>query len=130
MRRLREKRGLRGGPVCQGVWFPQLKVMRAGDVDVGDCVVIGIDERALVRGSFAAYMMPILFMLGFALLGEAAMSGWLAAVELDLAGVLAGMAGLAVGLMWLKRHNRRIRDDRRYQPLILHKAADDVARCG
>ncbi|MEJ2552846.1 MAG: SoxR reducing system RseC family protein [Gammaproteobacteria bacterium] len=109
---------------------PQLKVTRNGNVSIGDCVVIGIDERALVRGSFAAYMMPILFMLGFALLGETVMSPRLGSAALDLAGVLGGAVGLVVGLIWLKRHSRRIRDDRRYQPLILHRAADYVPGCG
>jgi sigma-E factor negative regulatory protein RseC len=103
---------------------PKLQVTHTRDVEVGDRVVIGIDERALVRGSFAAYMMPILFMLGFAMLGETVMSGWLAEVEPDFAALLSGMAGLAVGLMWLKHHSRRIRHDRRYQALILQKAAD------
>lgn len=104
---------------------PQLKVTRAQGVDIGDRVVVGIDERALVRGSFAAYMMPILFMMGFAMLGQAVLSTWLE-WNTDLAAILTGTAGLAVGLLWLKRHNRRIRHDRRYQPLILHKAMDDV----
>ena len=40
---------------------PQLKVTHIQGVEVGDHVVVGIDEQALVRGSFAAYMMPILF---------------------------------------------------------------------
>jgi len=102
---------------------PQLKVTHIQGVEVGDHVVVGIDEQALVRGSFAAYMMPILFMLGFALLGETLFSAWLA-VESDFASVLSGMLGLVVGLMWLKRHSRHIDRDRRYQPLILQKAAD------
>ena len=106
-----------------GFHSPQLKVANIRDVDVGDSVIIGIDERALVRGSFAAYMMPILFMLGFALLGEAASSAW-PVVDSELVGVLSGMSGLLVGLMWLKHHSHRIRLDRRYQPLILKKNAD------
>ena len=104
---------------------PQLKVTPAQDIEVGDRVVIGIEEQALVRGSFAAYMMPILFMLGFAMLGDAVNSAWLA-VNSDFASVCSGMLGLLAGLTWLKHHSRRIRHDNRYQPLILHKAADYV----
>ena len=101
---------------------PKLKVTPADDIEVGDRVVIGIDEQALVRGSFAAYMMPILFMLGFAMAGEGITSAWSAKVQVDLVGILSGLLGLSLGLMWLRRHGRRIRRDRRYQPLILHKA--------
>jgi len=106
---------------------PRLKVQHTQDVEVGDRVVIGVDEQALVRGSFAAYIMPILFMLGFALLGETLFAEMLTSVAPDVVGLLSGMAGLAAGLMWLKRHSQSIGDDRRYQPLILQKAADHVS---
>jgi sigma-E factor negative regulatory protein RseC len=104
---------------------PQLKVTRAEGVDIGDRVVVGIDERALVRGSFAAYMMPLLFMMGFAIAGQALLPPG-PVLGSDLAAILTGGVGLAAGLLWLKRHNRRIRHDSRYQPLILHKVADEA----
>jgi sigma-E factor negative regulatory protein RseC len=106
---------------------PRLKVQHTQDVEVGDRVVIGVDEQALVRGSFAAYIMPILFMLGFALLGETFFTGMLTTVAPDVVGLLSGMVGLDAGLMWLKRHSQSIGDDRRYQPLILQKAADHLS---
>ena len=56
----------------------KLRVVATQGVAVGDQVMIGIDERALVRGSFAAYMVPILFMLGFAILSESIITGWFA----------------------------------------------------
>jgi sigma-E factor negative regulatory protein RseC len=106
---------------------PRLKVQHTQDIEVGDRVVIGVDEQALVRGSFAAYIMPILFMLGFAMLGEALLADVLTSVAPDVIGLLSGMAGLAAGLMWLKRYSQSIGDDRRYQPLILQKAADHLS---
>ncbi len=106
---------------------PRLKVRHTHDVEVGDRVVIGVDEQALVRGSFAAYIMPILFMLGFALLGETQIAGMLTQVAPDIVTLLSGMVGLAAGLMWLRRHSQSIGDDRRYQPLILKKTADHVS---
>ena len=106
---------------------PRLKVQQTQNIEVGDRVVIGVDERALVRGSFAAYIMPILFMLGFAMLGETLLADVLAPVAPDIVGLLSGMVGLAAGLLWLKRHSQSIGNDRRYQPLILQKAADHVS---
>jgi sigma-E factor negative regulatory protein RseC len=106
---------------------PRLKVQHTQDIEVGDRVVIGVDEQALVRGSFAAYIMPILFMLGLAMLGEALLADVLTSVAPDVIGLLSGMAGLAAGLMWLKRYSQSIGDDRRYQPLILQKAADHIS---
>ena len=109
-----------------GFATPRLKVGCIPHVETGDRVVIGIDERALVRGSFAAYMLPILFMLGFALAGEAAARVWLA-VNDDLASMVSGTVGLVSGLMWLKYHSRRILHDRRYQPLILKKTTEHAS---
>ena len=106
---------------------PRLKVQHTQAIEVGDRVVIGVDEQALVRGSFAAYIMPILFMLGFAMLGETLLADVLAPVAPDIVGLLSGMVGLAAGLLWLKRHSQSIGNDRRYQPLILQKAADHVS---
>ena len=109
---------------------PRLKVQHAQDVEVGDRVVIGVDEQALVRGSFAAYIMPILFMLGFAVLGQTLIVGMVTQVAPDLVALLSGIVGLAAGLLWLKRHSQSICEDRRYQPLILQKTADhDSAAC-
>ena len=102
---------------------PRLKVTNIQGVEAGDQVVIGIDEQALVRGSFAAYMVPILFMLGFAVVGEAMTAAW-PVIDSDIVSLISGVVGLTGGLMWLKRHSHRIRHDRRYQPLILKKGAD------
>ena len=106
---------------------PRLKVQHTQAIEVGDRVVIGVDEQALVRGSFAAYIMPILFMLGFGMLGERLFADVLTSVAPDVIGLMAGMAGLAAGLMWLRRYSQSIGDDRRYQPLILQKVADHVS---
>ena len=106
---------------------PRLKVKHTQDIKVGDRVVIGVDEQVLVRGSFAAYIVPILFMLGFAMLGEILLAEVLTSVSSDVIGVLSGMIGLAAGLVWLKHYSRRIDDDRRYHPLILKKAADHIS---
>lgn len=121
-------KGCGAGLLAQAFRFatPRLRVMAGRDMVVGDRVVIGIDERALVRGSFAAYMMPILFMLGFALVGESVSSGWFAA-EGELLTLSAGMGGLLAGLLWLKRYTWRIRNDRRYQPVILRKIGSEAS---
>jgi len=108
-----------------GFASPKLRVVATQGVAVGDQVMIGIDERALVRGSFAAYMVPILFMLGFAILSESIITGWFA-VESELPTLLSGITGLSVGLLWLRHYTRRIRNDGRYQPVILQRSGADL----
>ena len=120
-------KGCGAGTLARAFGFksPRLRVLNSQGVSVGDQVVIGIDERALVRGSFAAYMMPILFMLGFAMLGESFFAEWLA-IKSDVVSLSFGIAGLIVGLLWLSRYNLRVGHDSRYHPVILQKAVTDL----
>jgi len=86
----------------------------------GDAVLIGIPERALVRGSLALYAVPLLLMLAGALAGEYIAELGLAAGR-EGASVLAGLGGLGLGLLWLRRFGRRIRDNLDYQPVVLRR---------
>jgi len=49
--------------------FTQFQTENNIGAEVGDTVVVGIAEDALLKGSFAIYIMPILGMLIFALTG-------------------------------------------------------------
>jgi len=88
---------------------------------VGDRVVVGIDEQALVRGSLAVYAVPLLGLLAGGVLGA------LVQTRLQLAGealtLIAGVAGLIAGLLWVKGFTRRIRSHSRYQPVVLRRLA-------
>lgn len=92
---------------------------------VGDEVLIGIDDRMLVRASIAAYLMPLVWMLlggiGGRMIGDILL--WPAA---DAVSALGGLAGLAFGFLWLRRHARH----GYHQPRLIDFAADDevVAR--
>jgi sigma-E factor negative regulatory protein RseC len=97
----------------------RVRVVSPIEVSVGESVVIGINESALVRGSFAVYLVPLLFMFVLALAGE-----WLAQEYLwdkSIITMLGGLIGLGIGFLWLKRYSHRIRNDSRFQPVILHK---------
>ena len=83
-------------------------------------MVIGIDERALVRGSLAVYALPILLLLLGAFLGEfgARQGLWNNA---ELASIVLGILGLACGLYWLRRFTQRIINDDQYQPIVIRR---------
>lgn len=88
---------------------------------VGDRVLIGIDEQALVRGSLAVYALPLLGLLAGGILGAQLQA------RLQLPGealtLVAGVAGLIAGLLWVRGFTRRIHNDRRYQPVVLRRLA-------
>lgn len=86
----------------------------------GDMVVIGMHSQALVFYSMLAYLLPLVSLIVFAMLGEAL------ALPLSLpreaSAILAGLAGLLGGLRvvaWVMRH---LVDSANSQPVILrHK---------
>lgn len=104
----------------------QIRVLADMPLAVGDGVVIGIGEQALVRGSLAVYAVPLLLLLLGAVLGRlGAGSGlW---DNAEAASLVLGLGGLAAGLLWLKRFTRHIQDDRDYQPVVLRRLATAVS---
>jgi len=85
------------------------------NVRIGDIVVVGIEEKAVLFSSMMVYGLPLITMLIGVLIANAlspASSG-------DLYAVLGALSGLAVGYAWLKGHAQTKRFDSRYQPVIL-----------
>lgn len=89
-------------------------------VVVGDEVVIGIDEQALVRGSLAIYTLPLLSLFVFGLLGQV-LSTQLLMTNHDILPIVLGLSGLLLGFVWVRRFTRGIADDARYQPVLLRR---------
>jgi sigma-E factor negative regulatory protein RseC len=99
----------------------RLRVRNPIDARPGDAVVLGIDEQALLRGSLAVYIVPLLAMLAGALLGEVLAPQW--GSEPETLSLLLGLAGLAAGFFWLHRYNRRLSADERFMAVILRTSA-------
>ena len=100
---------------------PRVERVRALDPinsEAGDTVVVGIHEQAILKGSFAVYMVPLLYMLGMGMLGGHFFGG---TNQAEVISVLAGMCGLGAGLLWLSRFSRKSSQDSRYQPVILRR---------
>ena len=99
----------------------RVRALNASDAQVGDRVIIALDERAMLRGSLALYAVPLAALLVGSIVGE------LLSARLQMMGesltIALGIGGLAAGFGWLKRFTRRVRDDRRYQPVVLRKLA-------
>lgn len=97
-----------------------VRVLSAIPLGVGDRVVIGIREQALVRGSLAVYAVPILLLLLGGLLGELGAQQFIWE-NAELASVTLGISGLIAGLAWLRRFTRRIQNDPNFQPVVLRR---------
>jgi len=104
-----------------------VRVLSDQPLSVGDQVVIGIQEQALVRGSLAVYAVPVLLLLLGGFVGELGAQGFLWD-NAELASVILGVAGFAAGLFWLRYFSRRIEYDDKYQPVVLRKLVNDPAK--
>jgi len=89
-------------------------------VSVGDEVIIGINEQALVRGSLAVYTMPLLSLFVFGFLGQV-LSAQLLMTNHDILPIVLGLFGLVLGFFWVRRFTREIAGNVNYQPVLLRR---------
>lgn len=103
----------------------QLRVINELPLQIGNEVLIGVSEGALVQGSLAVYLLPLLLLL----LGAGGGDLLFAHDSMAIAG---GLLGLAAGLLWLRTFTDRVKADPRFQPVVLEclssgfTAANDV----
>ena len=92
----------------------RVRVICRWPLRVGDEVLVGLADGALLRGALLAYLLPLALLLAGALLGETALVG---AVEEPVA--FQGAIGIVLGLVSVRLISRRWRQDARYQPVVL-----------
>jgi len=90
----------------------------------GDKVVVGIPEGALLKAAVAAYMVPLLGLLGGALLGDMMLQE--GAMDQGLA-LLAGALGFAAGLLVTGLYSRRLATDPRWRAVLLRPVTHSLA---
>ena len=103
-----------------GVRPMQIRARSNLSLNVGDIVIVGIEDQMLVRSSFLVYALPMLMLLVGAFFGEL-MATNLAVENSDIVTIAGGVIGLAVGFFWLRLFSMRMSADPRYQPRILRR---------
>lgn len=98
----------------------RLKVINKVHAKVGDNVLIGINESALLTGSLLVYLVPVLSLLGFALLGDL-MAKQLLIDNPDLPAILFGVFGLGLSMWWVRRKTANLNHANHYQAVILRR---------
>lgn len=85
-------------------WFPKrhlvLRLPNRIGAQIGDRVVIGLDEGALQRATYTLYGLPLLALLGGAVLGDR--FAGLIGLPQELAAVAIGLLGMIVVLLLLR----------------------------
>jgi len=99
----------------------QLKVKNTIQAKVGEEVIVGVEESAMLRGSFLVYMLPLLMLILFALLGEE-IARQLLIGHVELVSISFALLGLFVALWWVRRHTSNNAGQNRYQAVILRRS--------
>ncbi|MGM0679626.1 MAG: SoxR reducing system RseC family protein, partial [Pseudomonadota bacterium] len=86
----------------------------------GESVVIGLNESAMVNGSLAVYLVPLLSLFLFAITGKV-LAEQLMINAVEGVSILFAVFGMVLAIAWLRAFNRRVANDSRYQPVILQR---------
>ncbi len=97
----------------------QLKAINQAQARVGERVVIGVQEQALLKGSLYAYILPLLLLFVFAFIFEQLFSS-------EGITILAGLGGLLLGFVLLKYLSKQLAEDERFQAVILRRDNEAV----
>ena len=99
--------------------FTQFQADNSVNADVGDTVVVGIPENALLKGSMVMYVIPILAMLFFALLADYFLA--VALQQRDLMVAAVSIMGLVFGSIVSKGYFSRQSSQHLFAPVVLRK---------
>ncbi len=87
----------------------QVKILNTCDAKIGDFIMIGIDEKAILRGSFNLYFVPLISMIIFSLFATLlAHKVKLSSYLTDVSSIVFAILGFLIGT-WITR--KRIKAD-------------------
>jgi sigma-E factor negative regulatory protein RseC len=99
--------------------FTRFQAPNTVNAQVGDEVVVGLAEEAMLKGSVLVYLLPLLAMIGFALLADSLIATGMA--SRDLMVMAAAVAGFAVTLIFARRLLSSGSFRRKLSPVVLRK---------
>lgn len=103
----------------------QILVLNTLDANVGDEVIIGINDNALVKGSLLIYAVPLIFLLTGALLGELWAHTY--GFNAELASIVSAVVGFLLAMVLIRYSLYKTQFKNEIQPhllRIIHKARD------
>jgi sigma-E factor negative regulatory protein RseC len=99
----------------------KMKAINKINAQVGDEVVVGLNEKSLLKGAFMVYLLPLSFLFLFAFAGQLITnniqihnSEWLI--------IVLAMLGFYLGMLRVNTFSTSIEEDESYQPVILKKS--------
>ena len=106
-----------------GQKFSRFQAENSINANVGDTVIVGIPEDALLKGSMVMYVIPILGMFVFALLADYFLS--VTIQNRDFLIAVASIAGLVFGSLFSKWYFASRSSTHKFAPVVLRKIIDN-----
>jgi sigma-E factor negative regulatory protein RseC len=95
----------------------QILVDNVLNAEVGDEIIIGINDNALVKGSFLVYALPLVLLLIGALMGEFFAHAY--GFNAELLSIIAGTAGFVVAMILIRFSLSKTKFKAEIQPHML-----------
>ncbi len=99
----------------------QIRALNPIHAQPGEQVIIGLQEQALLKVSFTAYLLPLACMLLSAMAARQLTEGFLIRLG-ELPIIVGGLSGLIIGFVLLQRLAASRSSDTDYQAVILRPA--------
>ena len=99
--------------------FTHFRAPNTVNARVGDEVVVGLAEEAMLKGSVMVYLLPLLAMIGFALLADVLLAADAAARDLLVLG--SGLFGFVAMLVISRRLLSSDANRSKLNPVVLRK---------
>ena len=99
----------------------KMKAINKINAEVGDEVVVGINESSLLKGAFMTYLLPLLYLFIFSFSGQF-LADYLQIQYSELFVIGFAIFGFYIGMKKLKNFSISISNNENYQPVILKKS--------
>ena len=103
----------------------KIKAINNIDAQVGDEVVIGLNEHSLLKGAFMIYMLPLILLFLFSFFGQL-LSHNLQIQNNEFIIILFAVLGFYLGMRKVKLFSSSIAKNENYQPVILKKTNSSI----
>jgi sigma-E factor negative regulatory protein RseC len=100
-----------------------MKAINNINAQVGDEVIVGLNEASLLKGAFVIYMLPLLFLFLFSFIGQYITQN-IGIANNELLVIVFAIMGFLLGMKKVKNFSSSIENNESYQPVILKKSND------
>lgn len=103
----------------------KIKAINNINAQVGDEVVVGLNEQSMLKGAFMVYMLPLILLFLFSIVGQL-ISDNLQMHNSELLVIFFAISGFYIGMRKVKSFSSSISQNEDYQPVILKKTSSSI----